>query len=278
MDLVIDVGNTNIVCGFFNQTRGDYELKHFFRLSTPHLTTTDEFSATFNSLLIFHKLTTVSIDRVIMSSVVPSINHNITKMMNLYFDLDVIELNTKHFSNITIRYDKHTDMGLDRIVNLIATATLYGKPCIVVDYGTAITVDALSAESVFLGGLIIPGVHISLDALVGRTSKLPKIELNYPKKIIGNTTKECMQNGLYYLNSLGIDAIIDQIIEENFHSLGREQIQITATGGLGPFMAKASRNVKNINSQLSLIGLKIILDEVHGRNYKNTSNEMRNLQ
>ena len=108
--------------------------------------------------------------------------------------------------------------------------------------------------------MIIPGVHISLDALVSRTANLPKIELDYPQRIVGQSTKECMQNGLYYLNSLGVDAIIHKIIKEKFPVLTRGDIQVVATGGLSRFMAKRAKEVNHINSQLSLIGLKIMLD------------------
>ena len=152
MDLVIDVGNTNIVCGFFNSNKGDYRLKHFFRMSTPHLTTTDEFSARFNSLLAFHKLNDTAIEKAIFSSVVPSINHNITKMTNLYFNLDIIELGHSHFKEMAIEYDNPADLGQDRLLNVVASAKLYGTPCIVVDYGTAITLDVLSKDHRFMGG------------------------------------------------------------------------------------------------------------------------------
>ena len=262
MNLTIDLGNTNIVCGFFGEEKGNYELKHFFRMSTPQLITTDEFSSNFYNLLRFHKLSNIPIKKAILSSVVPSINHNITKMMNLYFNLDIIELNRHHFSELSLDYDKPSDVGIDRLINLTAAGELYGKPAIVVDYGTAITVDVLSENNHFLGGLIIPGLHISLDALVAMTSNLPKIELDYPQKIVGNSTKECMQNGLYYLNSSGIETIIELIIKENFPSIDRKEIHVIATGGLSHFMAKRSKSINYIDSQLSLIGLKILLDRL----------------
>ncbi len=262
MNLTIDVGNTNIVCGFFDDKKDNYELKHFFRMSTPQLTTTDEFSSNFNNLLKFHKLDSIRIKKAILSSVVPSINHNITKMMNLYFNLNIIELNQYHFEELSVNYDKPSDIGIDRLINLTASGKLYGRPSIVVDYGTAITVDVLSASNQFLGGLIIPGIHISLEALVSQTSNLPKIELDYPKQILGMSTKECMQNGLYYLNRLGIETIIKSLIEENFSIENRKKIQVIATGGLSNFMAEKSSVINHINSQLSLIGLKIMLERL----------------
>ena len=262
MHLVIDVGNTNIVFGFFDNQKGNYHLKHFFRMSTPQITTTDEFSSNFSNLLRFHKLEETPIHRTILSSVVPSINHNITKMMNLYFNLEVIELNKNHFKKVSIAYDKPSNVGIDRLINVTACSKLYGRPCIVVDYGTAITIDVLSVDSIFLGGLIMPGIHISLDALVSKTSQLPKVELDYPKKIIGKSTKACIQNGLYFLNSLGIDAIIAGIIAEEFPAIQRENIQVVATGGLSHFIVEKSKQVNHINSQLPLIGLKVMLDEI----------------
>ena len=261
MDLAIDVGNTTIMFGFFDSKKGNYDVKHFFRMSTPTLTTTDEFSTHFNGLLKFHRLDNIAINKSILSSVVPSINHNITKMMNLYFNCDVIELDKSHFKKMSIDYNTPSDVGIDRLVNVTAAKELYGVPAIVIDYGTAITIDVLSKDNVFLGGLIIPGINIALDVLIAKTAKLPNIELDYPKRIIGKSTKECMQNGLYYLNSLGADAVVEEIIREVLPRENNDKIQVVATGGLSHFMAKKSKKIKHINNQMSLIGLKILLDD-----------------
>ena len=259
MDLVIDVGNSNIVCGFFNEKKGDYRLIKSFRMSTPTIMTTDELSVNFKGMLTFNGLENIKIGRVMLSSVVPSINHNFSKMLDLYFGVELVEITYKFFKDFIIDYDKPTDMGMDRLVNLKAASVLYGTPCVVVDYGTAITIDACGEDHSFKGGMIIPGVSISLNALVSNTSKLPKIELNHPKRLLGKSTKECMQNGLYYLNGLGVDAIIKEILEDTFKDQ-KDKVMVIATGGLSGYLAKYSHIIKNIDNNLALIGVKILLD------------------
>ena len=264
LHLVIDVGNTNIDFGFFEAEKGAHRIHKAFRMSTPKIATTDEFSVTFSNMLTFNKLEKIRIEKAIFCSVVPSINHNITKMMNLYFDLEVIEVNNNLIDSITVNYENPDDIGMDRLVNLKAASHLHGLPCLVIDYGTAVTIDALDGDGKFLGGLIMPGVHISLDALVQNTSKLPKIELDYPKHILGNSTKECMQNGLYYLNRLGVDAIVERVLREYF-APKEKNVNVVATGGLSFFLGKSSRFIEHIDTGLSLIGLKILLDEIEER-------------
>ena len=144
------------------------------------------------------------------------------------------------------------NIGTDRLVNQKAASHLYGVPSIVIDYGTATTIDVMDENYHFLGGLILPGVSISLDALVDKTSKLPQIELDTPKKLIGNSTKECMQNGIYFLNRMGVESIVSEIIQNYFKNDKKNQkVTVIATGGLSNYLAKTSPCFQHIHSQLN---------------------------
>jgi type III pantothenate kinase len=260
MILVLDVGNSNIVCGVFNDKKGDYALETTFRMSTLKNVTTDEYGIKLQSMLQSHGIKPKQITAAIFSSVVPSVNHNITKLMNVYFKKDIVLLNRTHFSDFSIHYDTPDDLGMDRLVNLKAAATLYGMPAMVVDFGTAVTIDVLDREKTYVGGMIFPGVAISLDSLISRTSKLPNVDLKYPSKLLGNSTKESMQNGLYYINTLGTEALIMRIKKEYFNE--KEKISVVATGGLSKFIASNSDIINVVDTKLSLVGLKICLEEI----------------
>jgi len=259
MHLVIDVGNTNIVCGVFNAAPQDYRLKCTFRIGTNLDITTDELGVAMRNMLYFNNIDAHGITHAIFASVVPPINHNITKMMVLYFKKNIIELNRDKLPAVDIRYNTPEDVGMDRIINVRAAAKLYGVPAVIADYGTATTIDIIDAENTYIGGLIIPGVAVSLRALIEKTSKLHKVELTMPSGIIGTSTKESIQNGVYFLNRLGVEQIIRDIKTEYFPE---NTVHVIATGGLSKFIASESKVITNIETNLSIIGLKICLDDL----------------
>lgn len=259
MHLVIDVGNTNIVCGIFPEEKGDLKLISSFRLSTPRVTTTDELAVSFKNMLKYNNIDTRRISRSIFSSVVPTINHNITKMMNIYFEQDILPLELKHFDDFTLNYQPETSYGADRLVNAVAVKALYPLPSIVIDFGTAITIDAIDREAKVLGGMIIPGLAVALDSLVHRTSQLPKVEMEFPEKTLGNNTVESMQNGLFFLNNLGVQAIVEKIENEYFSG---QSVSVVATGGLASYMNYQSRVPYLLENNLTLKGLKLLIDEI----------------
>ena len=259
MHLVFDIGNTNIVCGVFNATKKDYEIKKNFRLVTPQSTTTDELAFNVINLLKQNGIEKNQIKSGIFCSVVPNLNHNITKMMNLYFDIDIKQVTFKLFNDFHIHYQDNEDLGMDRLINMKSGAALGKLPLIIVDLGTATTVDVLDLAKKYLGGMIIPGIAISLDALVGKTSRLPNVELQYPEKLLGKSTKECMQNGIYFSNALGLENIILEISKKYFP---KSSPQIILTGGLAKFIASNFKTKIEIIPELTLKGLKMILDEI----------------
>ncbi|MFC1504626.1 type III pantothenate kinase, partial [Spirochaetota bacterium] len=163
----------------------------------------------------------------------------------------------RHMPEIIIDYDNPDSVGTDRLVNVMAVKELYGLPAVIVDFGTATTLDVINKDKKYLGGLIIPGIAISMDALFSRASMLPKIELAMPRRIVAKSTAESMQNGIYYMNTCGIDGIIQNIIDDEFKG---EKVHVIGTGGLSDFLSKRSRFINTIDQTVTLKGLKIIYD------------------
>ncbi|BBM89721.1 type III pantothenate kinase [Spirochaetota bacterium] len=268
MYLTLDIGNSNIVGGIFSHKAGDYNVMHSFRLNTPSATTTDELALSIKSMLDHKRIEINDIKSAIFSSVVPSLNHNITKLMQLYFNIKIEIVTHKHFSTFIIHYKELEDLGLDRLVNIKAANTLFGSPCIVIDFGTAVTIDVLKQETEFIGGLILPGIAISLDALTKQTSQLPKVELKYPRKILGTSTKKGIQNGIYFLYKTAIETIITDI-ERNYFSAATGKNNpnspptVIVTGGLAPFITRQFTTPPKEVPFLTLIGLKMLLDDIN---------------
>ena len=256
--LVVDVGNSNIVLGIFKEKKHQYDLVSSFRLVTPSFTTTDEMAIKIRDLLKFHKVTPEKIKRAVFISVVPSLNYNITKLLNLHFSIETLEVRHNMFKDIFIDYKEREDLGIDRLVNLKAASILVGLPVIVIDFGTATTIDVLDEKKHYLGGMIMPGISISLEALVERTSQLPSIDLQKPTKLLGKSTKESMQNGIFFLTSHGINNILESIIEKHF---ANQQVQIIYTGGFSSFITQNTKWKQHVIPSLTLVGGKILLDE-----------------
>lgn len=258
MILTVDIGNTNTTFGFFAAERGNLILEKFFRMSTLQKVTTDELSASFFQLIDLYDLRKSKVDRCFIASVVPHLNHSFSKMISHYTTHPVTHIRSEFVQNIEICYERKEDLGIDRLLNLKAAKQLYSSPVIVVDYGTAITVDVLDGNSRFIGGLIIPGLQISLDALVSKTSGLPRVELQKPQRLLGMSTKECMQNGIHHINTLGIDAIVQQIQRQFFP---KQKVFVVGTGGLSRYFGTIENRGMKIEPHLTLMGIKIVADE-----------------
>ena len=177
MLLVIDVGNTTIVFGVYKKN----ELVHDFRISTVKTRTSDEYGMLFYSTLSHANIDPDDIDDVIISSVVPNLMHTLPSMIIKYFNKKPIVVNEELKTGLNIKYDNPMEVGADRIVNAVGALEKYGGPCIIIDIGTAITFCVIDYNNNYLGGLIMPGLGISSEALFMRTSKLPKIEIVKPK-------------------------------------------------------------------------------------------------
>ncbi|HMD42738.1 MAG TPA: type III pantothenate kinase, partial [Candidatus Acidoferrum sp.] len=194
MLLTIDVGNSNTVLGVFH---GE-ELIANWRLSTEHSQTVDEYGVLTRSLFSLARLDQEKITGVMVSSVVPPVNWTLAEMARIYFDKTALFVEPGVKTGMAVLVDNPSEVGADRIVNGVAAFHQYGGPCIVVDFGTAITFDVISAKCEYLGGVIAPGLGISSEALFSRTARLPRIEIKDPGKVIGTNTVTHMQAGLYY--------------------------------------------------------------------------------
>ncbi|WP_353094373.1 type III pantothenate kinase [Tissierella praeacuta] len=254
MLLVIDVGNTNIVFGVYD----DKELLYDWRIATERDRTSDEYGLLFEQIFRYHGLNPREVNNVIISSVVPPLMHTLPAMSIKYFGIDPIVVGPGVKTGMNIKYDNPREVGADRIVNAVAAYEKYGGPLIIVDFGTAITFCAVSKEGDYLGGAITPGIKISAEALFMRTAKLPKVELAKPDKVIAKNTTNSIQSGLVF----GYIGMVDYIIEKMIHEMGEREdtVNIIATGGFSNLIASESKYVNNIDKMLTLEGLKIIFE------------------
>ena len=249
MLLALDVGNTNITIGTFEEDR----LKAHWRLRTVHERTTDEFGILLRNLFTLFSLDLAGVDGVIIASVVPPLDSALASMARRYFHTEALFVTPETDTGLKILYDNPREVGADRIVNSVAAFHKYGGPCVVVDLGTAITFDAVSARAEYLGGLICPGIGIAVEALFSKTARLPLVDFREPQRLIGTNTVASMQAGLYY----GAVGMIDGILERLIKQLGPETRAI-ATGGQAELIVSGSRYLSEIDENLTLEGLQLI--------------------
>lgn len=252
MLLVIDVGNTHIVFGVFEEGKLLYD----WRIATAKERTSDEYGLLFEQIFKYHGLCPKNVEDVIISSVVPPLMHTLSSMSRKYFDKEPIVVGPGIKTGMNIKYDNPREVGADRIVNAVAGYEKYGGPLIIVDFGTAITFCAISKEGDYLGGVIAPGIKISSEALFSRAAKLPKVELSKPDTVIGKNTVNSIQSGLVY----GYVGLVDFIIEKMKEEMKEEgEVKtIVATGGFASLIATESKYINKIDKLLTLDGLRII--------------------
>jgi type III pantothenate kinase len=249
MLLAIDVGNTQTVIGLFDGTN----LIHHWRISTNDERTSDEMA-----LLVAELLRLRDIEfhperlGIAISSVVPRNTAALRQMADEWFGVKAIVLEPGTRMGMPILYDNPKEVGADRIANAVGAFDLYGGPCIVVDFGTATTLDAISDKGEYLGGAIIPGIEISLDALFARAAALRRFELIEPRNVIGKNTVESMQSGAIYGFAAQVDGVCNRIKDE----LG--EATVVATGGLAGLIAPLSTTIQHHEPWLTLIGLRIV--------------------
>ncbi len=252
MILVIDVGNTNIVIGAYEGEK----LVRTFRISTMYERSSDEVGILLTQLLQYYKLDIEKIEDVIISSVVPQVMFSLERAVNKYLNSKPLIVNSKINTGLKIMYDNPAEVGADRIVNAVAVTKKYPGKAIIIDFGTATTFCAIGEENAYLGGIICPGIKISLDALISKTAKLPKIELVKPEKIIGTHTVSSMQSGMVY----GYAGQIEHIVAKMKEEMCGGDIRVIATGGMASLIARATDAIDILEPNLTVYGLKILYD------------------
>ena len=254
--LVIDIGNTNVSIGIFDYTEGAGELAEHWRLSTHREQTSDELSITLRSLFGQEGRDPVEITDVILSTVVPPLQPIWERACEKLFGSPPLVVGPGVRTGMPVRYENPREVGADRIVNSVAAFELYGGPIIAVDFGTATTFDCVSTAGEYLGGVICPGIHVSMEALFERASKLHRVEIARPKAVIGKTTTGAIQSGLLYGYAGMVDSMVERIREE----LGA-LAKVIATGGLARRIASESKVIDQVVPFLTLQGLRILFEK-----------------
>jgi type III pantothenate kinase len=258
MLLVIDVGNTNTVLGVYAQV-ADSDPSRFerliasWRVATIKTQTVDEYGVLFRNLFAMNDVQSQEIRGIIISSVVPPMDGTLREVCEKYFQVKPLFIEPGVKTGMPVNYDNPAEVGADRIVNAVAAFEKFGGPCIVVDFGTATTFDAVSRKGEYLGGVITPGIGISADALFTRTARLPRVDFRKPSRIVGTNTIGSMQSGLYY----GYLGLVDGILERMLVEMGSDT-EVVATGGFGELIAPDSKYIKAVDQTLTLEGLRII--------------------
>jgi type III pantothenate kinase len=250
--LTVDVGNTQTHFGVFKP--GDDQVAEHWRFATERQSTGDELGATLSSLLALRGLAFGDVQHSIVSSTVPELSEQWTLMSERYLTGRMLVVGPSIRTGMPIRIDNPHEVGADRLVNAVAAYERVGDSCVVVDFGTAITYDAVSAEGEYLGGIITPGAEISLDALYERAAKIPKVEMAEPRSVIGKSTVEAIRSGIAF----GFAGQVEGIVRRLRGELGPETTVI-ATGGLASSLVPFIREtIDEVDELLTLIGLRLI--------------------
>ncbi|GAB3559145.1 type III pantothenate kinase [Actinopolyspora lacussalsi] len=271
MLLAIDVGNTNIVLGLYEdepdgpeqrsgsgrKPKAQARLVRDWRMRTEPRMTADELAFTMRGLLgdYVDKITGIS-----ALSTVPTLLRELRVMLGRnWSDVPRVVVEPGVRTGVPLLVDNPKEVGADRVINTLAAHHLYSTNCVVVDFGTSTNIDAISAKGEFLGGAFAPGVEISLDALASRAAQLRKVELARPRSVIGKNTVECLQSGLLYGFAGQVDGLVHSIVSELEETHGGPTT-VLATGGLAPLVISESRTISHHVPELTLLGLRLVFD------------------
>jgi len=261
--LAVDVGNTNVVLGIFDLAKGEQApLVCSWRLATSRERTVDEYGLSVLALMRHQNIEARQIKQVAISCVVPPLHPVLMGLAKRYFGVDAFYVEPGVKTGVKVLIDNPTELGADRLVNSVAGIEQFGVPLILADFGTATTFDVINAKREYLGGLITPGLKISADALFQRASRLPRVEIAQPERLVGRSTVQAMQSGIFYGYVGLVDGILERLLAEYPDS------QVAATGGLARVIAPHTRHIKHIAPDLTLEGLRILWFRNHGPSRK----------
>lgn len=249
MLLAIDAGNTHTVCGVFEGR----DLRADWRIATRESATADELGALLRALFEGEGIEPRRIDGIIVASVVPDLGGTLAATARRTFGLDALFVEPGIRTGMPIRYDNPHEVGADRIVNAVAAVERYGCPVLVLDFGTATTFDVVGPRGEYLGGVIAPGLGISAEALFQRAARLSRVELRRPSRVVGRTTEESVQAGLFF----GYVGLIEGIVRRLRAEIGQET-KVVATGGIAPVFEGELPFLDAIDRGLTLEGLRIL--------------------
>ena len=250
MLLTIDCGNTNIVFALYDGERQ----RGVWRISTDHRRTADEYGVWLTQLMDLEGLTRDIVNGAIIASVVPDVVFALKGLVRRYFKCDPQIVGQDGIRlTIPVRLDRPEEVGADRLVNAVAAHRLYGGPLIVIDFGTATTFDVVDDDGGYLGGVICPGINLSLEALYMAASKLPGIAINRPKSVIGRSTVPAMQSGVYW----GYISLIEGLVRRIKGEMDKA-MKVIATGGLAPLFKEDAGVIDIVDGDLTLRGLAMI--------------------
>ena len=252
MILCIDVGNTNIKYGVFEGDR----LIVSFRVATDLKRTSDQYGTALIDMFAVKGIKPGDIAGAIVSSVVPPLNYTITHMCTGYLGVEPLVVGAGLKTGHNLRVDDAREVGADRIVNDVAAIKKYGAPLIVIDFGTATTFNVINENKEFIGGAVAPGMRGSMDSLVSGTAKLPRVEIETPKSVIGKNTTTNLQAGLVF----GFAGLADYIVRRTKKEMKRPDMKVVATGGFSEIIAKEVACIDYVDKLLTLNGLKILYD------------------
>jgi type III pantothenate kinase len=259
MLLVIEVGNTNTKIGVFSGDR----LLVSWRLTTRREQTADEYGVFIQTLLATRGIEQARLAGVAISNVVPPVQQALEAMSEAYFGIPPFTVEPGRGDVVPLLVDAPQEVGADRVCDIVGGVTLYGKPLIVVNLGTATTFDCVNARGEFVGGAIAPGLITASEALISRAARLYRVELLQPKEAIGRNTITNIQSGVMY----GWAGLVDGVVESMRSEMGA-QVKVVATGGLGEQMRGISRSIDVVNPDLTLQGLRIMWELAHPTNVR----------
>ncbi|MDA8371045.1 MAG: type III pantothenate kinase [Nocardiopsaceae bacterium] len=253
MLLAIDVGNSHTVLGLFDGA----DLVEHWRVSTEANRTADEWSVILQGLIGGSSVVGSGIDGIAMCCSVPSVQHEMREMFRRHFgDVPAVIVEPGVKTGIPVRMDNPKEVGSDRIINALAAVHIYGGPCIVADFGTATTFDAISVKDEYVGGAIAPGIDISVEALSRRGAQLHMVEIIKPRSVIAKNTTEALRSGIVFGFAGQVDGIVDRMAQELTHDA--DEVTVIATGGLATTVVDECETVDVHEPWLTLIGLRLV--------------------